>query len=104
MDLLAQMAEYEKKYPPVPHDNSPGSIVVFHGHGGYPAESAAAHRVLVVGQFYTLEGSSIGGWHSTLFIEGVSGGFNSVMFSPQGWQPPDAKVGAAAGASKGAKS
>ena len=85
MDLSEQIADYERKYPSVPPDSPPGTIVVFHGHGGYPNEQEAAKNVLLIGEAYVLEGASIGGWSSTFFLEGVAGAFNSSMFSPEGW-------------------
>ena len=89
MDLSEQIALYEKLYPSVPVDAKPGTRVVFHGHGGYPNEQDSARKVLTVGHTYTLAGSSVGNWHSTLFLEEADGGFNSSMFSPEGWTRPE---------------
>lgn len=89
MDLSEQIALYERLYPSVPVDAPPGTRIVFHGHGGYPREQADARAVLEIGRTYTLAGSSVGGWHSTFFLEEAPGGFNSSLFSPEGWTSPE---------------
>jgi hypothetical protein len=89
MDLSEQLAEYERKWPSVDITAPPGTRIVFHGNGGYPAEREAALSLLKVGETYTLAGSSIGNWQSTFFLEGYKGGFNSCLFSPEGWTPAE---------------
>jgi hypothetical protein len=89
MDISDQIAELERKYPPVDIASPPGTRIVFHGCGGYSAQQKAAHDALVVGTTYIVVGSSIGNWETTFFLAGQDGGFNSSLFSPDGWLAPD---------------
>jgi hypothetical protein len=66
----------------VPLDAAPGTRVMFHGIGGYPADQEQAHSMLEVGETYTLASISVGGWVSYLRLEGIRGSFNTVLFSP----------------------
>ena len=84
MDFADQMREVERRYPSVDIKSPPGTKIVFHGRGGYPQQNLLANTALTVGETYTIAGSSIGNWETTFYLEGVDGGFNSVMFSPEG--------------------
>jgi hypothetical protein len=66
----------------VPLNSAPGTRVVFHGIGGYPADHEKAHSALVVGETYTLASIVVGDWISYLQLEGIRGSFNTVLFSP----------------------
>ncbi len=81
-DLDDQIAEYNLRYPPVDIYSPPGTRIVFHGRGGYPLENKRAHATLTVGETYTIAGSVIGSWDASFCLDGVSGWFNSVLFSP----------------------
>ncbi len=50
------------------------------GIGGYPGESEAASKVFTVGQEYKIAKVHQGQSNTTLVIEGVKGGWNSVLF------------------------
>lgn len=56
------------------------TLTRFHGRGGYPGKNAEANATLEKGKQYRIIGGSIGGCHTTLYLKGVPGGFNSVMF------------------------
>lgn len=58
----------------------PGTKIVFLGKNGTSFDQEEARTVLEVGKTYTLAYSEIGSWRTEIFLEEVSGGFNSVMF------------------------
>lgn len=55
-------------------------LTKFIGAGGYPDERTAAAKVFVVGKEYRCIGGSMGQSHTHIEIEGVPGGWNSVLF------------------------
>lgn len=59
---------------------TPGTKIVFTGKNGTNSEQEQARLVLEVGKTYTLAYAEIGSWRTEIFLEEVSGGFNSVMF------------------------
>lgn len=52
----------------------------YKGTGGYPGESEEASKVFTVGQEYKIAKVHQGQSSTTLVIEGVKGGWNSVLF------------------------
>jgi len=87
MDLNEQIKEMEKRYPSVDIYSPPGTKVVFNGTGGYRNELENAKQYLTIGETYTLAGSNIGGFSSTFYLEEFPNKpFNSVHFSPEGWE------------------
>jgi hypothetical protein len=63
-----------------------GAKVVFLSSGGYDGERENAEKILTVGAVYTVSAVEIGGFSSTVTLEGL-GTFNTVMF---GNTTPDA--------------
>ena len=59
---------------------SVGSCVVFIGKNGYPAQLSHALSILKVGHNYQVSKVVIGDWETRVYLEGVPGSFNSVMF------------------------
>ena len=77
------MIVYEKQHPPsVPLDAPPGTKIVFHGVGGYPADQEQALSKLTVGETYTVQSISVGNWISYLRLEESPYSFNTVLFTP----------------------
>lgn len=88
MTFEEQIEKYEKLYSGVDIYSTPGTKIVYTGVGGYDFDREEANKVLTIGHTYTLKGSSVGNWSSFFFLDEVEGGFNSVMFCPEGWEPP----------------
>ncbi len=57
-----------------------GTKIVFIGKNGTSFDQEQARLVLEVGKTYTLAYSEIGSWKTEIYLEEISGGFNSVMF------------------------
>lgn len=58
----------------------PGEKLVFTGKNGSDFDQEQANQVLEIGKTYTLSYIAIGSWKSEVFLEEISGSFNSVMF------------------------
>lgn len=60
-------------------ESSAGTRVRFLNENGHDGQRTAA-KVLSTTEIYTVSHIEIYSWHSTVFLEGVQGGFNTVMF------------------------
>jgi hypothetical protein len=57
-----------------------GDRMRFLGENGYPHELAAAKAKMKDGEVFTVEKFHLGGWHSDIEFEELTGKWNSVMF------------------------
>lgn len=58
----------------------PGARVVYMAKGGYPDDVPHANKVLTKNMVYTVRCVEIDSWSSLVYLEGIKGGFNTVMF------------------------
>lgn len=77
MSTLTYAEDYE---PGLPLDVVPGETIVFMGKNGTAQDLEKAKKSLEIDGEYRLQKISIGGFHSRVELEGVSGAFNSVHF------------------------
>ena len=47
---------------------------------GYPSDKLQVKNNLILGNTYVIEDMHIGGWHTDVYLEGITGSFNSVFF------------------------
>jgi hypothetical protein len=59
----------------------------FHGNGGFPIQNTYAKSRLTIGVKYKVINCTIGGWETSLNLDGIDGSFNSVMFDIEGNLP-----------------
>jgi hypothetical protein len=81
-DWVAELLRlWNEAYPRMDIYAAPGSLVMFDGRGGYDGEQKHARATLRMRGIYRIKDIRISSSSSTVELEGVTGRFNTVLFS-----------------------